>query len=111
MKSRLLEIIKLFTDPGSESPNAFTEVLHLLVEEASVKLSEFNTWQERMGSRNDDGEPSKETLGWFSSRLEEIIASVLLVVQKQSKSTVSMETGSDDVAKEENEGNSISGII
>lgn len=102
------QMCKLFTDPDSNQPNAFTEVLHFLSDEIISKTSDFETWHkatEGQGQRND---LDSDRVCEFSEKIEQLISSILLVVQKQSKHHVAMETESvDDNAKEDAEGKRI----
>ncbi|XP_053396218.1 midasin-like isoform X2 [Mercenaria mercenaria] len=86
------QLCKLFTDPDSSHPNAFTEVLHFLSEEINSKVSEFETWHKTIEGQGQVNDLASDAVSEFSETLEQLISSILLVVQKQSKHHVTMET-------------------
>jgi hypothetical protein len=100
------QISKSFTDPDSHNPNAFTEVLHFLSDEISSKSSEFETWLKVIEGEGQMNDLDSDTVLDFSEKLEQLVASILLVVQKQSKHHVTIETeNTSDNSPDEDKGN------
>lgn len=105
MIPRMQQLIKLFTDPDTDQPNAFTEVLHFLCDEVAAKSDNFREWQGHIGACSETvSSTSAENSSEFAVKVEGMISAILLGVQKLNKYHVAMETENQVPSKEDGEG-------
>ena len=98
-------IAKLFSDPDSlDQPNAFSEVLFFLSSEVSQKWETFMAWLERCAAEDRETETDVvdlEAVQEYSEESEQLIAAVLMVVQKLRKHHVKKASDVEEKPAEE----------
>lgn len=81
-------IAKLFSDPNSDESNAFNEVLVFLSEEVRKKSHDFSSWMENCLKAEAElkGEDiDLEAVQEYSDEIEQLMAAILIVIQKLRK--------------------------
>ena len=98
-------IAKLFCDPDcSDHPNAFNEVLFFLSSEVSLQWHTFVAWRERCEVEERETKTDVvdvEAVKEFAEEAEQLVASVLMVVQKLRKHHVTETSDGEDKSAQE----------
>ena len=98
-------IANLFCDPDcSDQPNAFNEVLFFLSSEVSQQWDTFVAWRKRC--EVEEGETQTdvvdiEAVKEFAEEAEQLVASVLMVVQRLRKHHVTETSDGEDKSAQE----------
>ncbi|WAR08077.1 MDN1-like protein [Mya arenaria] len=104
-KPKLISLAKQFSTSELDKTNAFTDVLNLLIEESASKWTQFEVFYKKVNSGTSEcfeEEENEESLPYLA-KIESVIASVLLVVQKQKKKADAL-SGGNGAGTGENDG-------
>ncbi|KAL4232858.1 AAA ATPase midasin [Mactra antiquata] len=83
---RMQQLAKLFNDPDSSHPNAFTDVIYFLCNEITDQSKKLNTWIDNVEENcTEKKDIDSNDLSQFADDVEQIVSSILLVIQKQTK--------------------------